>query len=70
MSIDIFSWVSQYGVAIGIAVYLVYWVTTKLNSKLDTLVNAVNELSKNVQSLNTNIEKLLNHLSSSKRNGG
>jgi len=70
MSVDIFTWVSQYGVAIVISVYLVYWITTKLNNKLDTLINAVNELSKNVQSLNTNIEKLLNHLSSSKKNGG
>jgi uncharacterized protein YoxC len=70
MCVDILNWISQYGVAITIAVYLVYWITTKLNSKLDTLINSVNELSKNVQSLNANIEKLLNHLSSSKKNGG
>ena len=70
MSVDIFTWVSQYGVAIVIAVYLVYWITNKLNSKLETLVDAVNELSKHVQGLNMNIEKLLNHLSSNKKNGG
>ena len=70
MSVDIFTWVSQYGVAIVIAVYLVYWITNKLNSKIEDLKNAVIELSKNVQSLNINIEKLLNHLSSNKKNGG
>jgi hypothetical protein len=70
MCVDIFTWIPQYGVAIVIAVYLVYWVTARLNSKLDVLINAVNDLSKNVQNLNVNIEKLLNHLSSSKKNGG
>jgi len=68
--VDILTWVSQYGVAIAIAGYLVYWITNKLNSKIEDLKNAVIELSKNVQSLNTNIEKLLNHLSSNKKNGG
>lgn len=69
MSVNIFTWVSQYGVAVVIAVYLVYWITNKLNGKIEDLKNAVIELNKNVQSLNTNIEKLLNHLSS-KKNGG
>jgi len=67
---DIFTWVSQYGAAIVIAMYLVYWITNKLNSKLETLVDAVNELSKHVQDLNMNIEKLLNQLSTTKKNGG
>jgi uncharacterized protein YoxC len=70
MSVDIFTWVSQYGVAIVISVYLVYWITTKLNSKIEDLKNAVTELSKNVQSLNTNIEKLITLLSTTKKNGG
>jgi uncharacterized protein YoxC len=69
VSVDIFAWVSQYGVAVVIAVYLVYWITNKLNGKIEDLKNAVIELSMNVQSLNTNIEKLLNHLSC-KKNGG
>ena len=68
--VDILTWVSQYGVAIAIAGYLVYWITNKLNSKIEDLKNAVIELSKNVQSLNTNIEKLITLLSTTKKNGG
>lgn len=40
------------GIASGIAVYLVFWITKSLNGKLNDLKN---EISK----LNTNIEKLI-----------
>jgi len=46
-------WISHYGVSIVISIYLVYWITNKLNSKLDKLVE-------NINTLNTNIEKLIN----------
>jgi len=47
--------VATYGVPIVLSIYLVYWITTKLNSKLDALVSAVKELNNNIIRL---IEKL------------
>ena len=37
------------GVAAGIAVYLVYWVTSKLNSKLDRLAEAMERLADRIE---------------------
>ncbi len=62
MSQDIVSLIANYGVAVAISVYLVYWITTKLNSKLD-------ELTKQIEKLNMNIEKLNTLLSLSERLG-
>jgi hypothetical protein len=49
---EIIQWVSQYGIAVAIALYLVYWITSKLDKKLDALIESNNKLS-------TNIEKLI-----------
>jgi hypothetical protein len=51
----ILQWIQNYGVAVAISVYLVYWITTKLDKKLDMLIDSINRL-------NINIEKLINHV--------
>jgi hypothetical protein len=43
--------VSQYGVAIVIALYLVYWVTSKLDRKLDALIESYSRLNNNIEKL-------------------
>jgi hypothetical protein len=53
MSIEIFQWVQNYGIAVAIALYLMYWITSKLDKKLDALIESYNKL-------NNNIEKLIN----------
>ena len=47
--------ITNYGLAVVIAGYLVWWITKKLNSKLDTL-------TQNIAQLNTNIERLIDKL--------
>ncbi len=43
--------VAQFGFAVGIAIYMTYWITTKLSKQLCDLSNKIDKL-------NTNIEKL------------
>jgi len=43
------------GLAIVIAIYLIHWITKKLDKKLDMLIDSINRL-------NINIEKLINHV--------
>jgi hypothetical protein len=43
------------GLAIVIAIYLIFWITKKLDKKLDMLIDSINRL-------NINIEKLINHV--------
>ena len=55
---NLFSLLATYGVPIILSVYLVYWITNKLNSKLDKLVNAVQELNNNILKLSERLENL------------
>lgn len=49
---DIWNIIANQGVAVFIAIYLIYFITKKLNSKLDRLIESI-------QVLNNNIEKLI-----------
>ena len=55
---QLFSLIATYGVPIVLSVYLVYWITSRLNSKLDKLINAFNELNNNIVRLIEKIDNL------------
>jgi len=45
-------------VALVIATYLVYWVTRKLDKKIDLIINSIDRLSKSIEKLiNSTTEK-------------
>ena len=50
--------VANLGFAVGIGTYLVYWMTTRLNGKMDKLSNGIEKLNENVNKLNNNVERL------------
>ena len=62
VEINLLDWVSTYGVGIAIAVYLVWWVTTKLNGKLDRLAQSTDKLSDKIDELRNEIIKLIEKL--------
>ena len=49
----------NYGIAGFLAVYLVYFITDKLNKKMDKLTNRIDELKDEIRKLNNNIERLV-----------
>ncbi len=49
--------VANYGLAIVIAGYLVWWVTNKLNSKLDRLTQSIENLNQTIQHLIEEVRK-------------
>jgi hypothetical protein len=54
MSVEtILTWVQNYGIAVAIALYLMYWVTSKLDKKLDALIESCNKLNHNIEKLIT-----------------
>ena len=53
---DLFSLLATYGVPIILSIYLVYWITSKLNSKIDKLVSAVQELNNNIVKLTEKLD--------------
>lgn len=55
---QLFSLIATYGVPIVLSVYLVYWITSRLNSKLDKLISAFNELNNNIVRLIEKIDSL------------
>lgn len=48
---SIFELIANYGLALVISVYLIWWVTSKLNGKIDRLVNSIDELNENIKHL-------------------
>lgn len=55
--VDIIQIISNIGIPGGIAVYLVWWITNKLNSKLDRLVNELSRLNSNLERMVCSNEK-------------
>jgi len=53
--------IANIGVGATISLYLVYWITKKLNGKIERLANALEELNRNIERL----QYLIEH-----RNGG
>jgi len=54
---ELFSLLATYGVPIVLSVYLVYWITNKLNGKLEKLSTTMEDLSRNIQRLIDIIER-------------
>jgi hypothetical protein len=52
-TVEIFQWIQSYGIAVVISVYLVHWVTSKLDKKLDALIESNNKLNANIEKLIT-----------------
>jgi hypothetical protein len=44
---------ANHGVAIAIALYLIYWVTTKLSSKLDSIEYKLEQILLELRKLNS-----------------
>ena len=55
--VDITQIISNIGIPGGIAVYLVWWITNKLNSKLDRLIIELSRLNNNLERLRCKSEK-------------
>ncbi len=51
MAVDTIDLLLQYPPLVAITLYLVYWVTKKLNGRLEKLNNAIEELNKNFEML-------------------
>ena len=51
METDIVTLIANYGVPAGICVYLVLWITRKLNNKLDKLTESINTLNNKFDTL-------------------
>jgi len=49
--------VLQYGIAAGIAVYLVWWVTSRLERSLDDLNSTIKELGDKIDRLTVVVER-------------
>lgn len=40
---DLLNWMAREGLAIGVATYLVYWMTQRLEKKLDKIVELLSD---------------------------
>ncbi|RLG74350.1 MAG: hypothetical protein DRO23_07000 [Thermoprotei archaeon] len=51
MEVDLIQLLTTNGLAVAIAIYLVWWITNRLDKKLDDLTNAIKELSNAINTL-------------------
>jgi len=58
-STQIVSLIANYGVPSALTVYLVLWITRKLNSKLDNLTNEIKQLNETMGKFLEIIERVI-----------
>ena len=51
MELDVIALISNYGFPIAVSTYLILFITRRLNSKLDKLINEMEKLNKNLQTI-------------------
>jgi len=51
VEVDLIQLLTTNGLAVAIAIYLVWWITNRLDRKLDDLTNAIKELSNAINTL-------------------
>ena len=61
MEIDWLQLISTQGVAVVLAIYLVWWITDRLSKKLDNLTDAINNLTKAVNTLKVIVDRGREH---------
>lgn len=69
MNEDLLTLVANTGFAIGVAVFLIRWVTVTLNSKLDTIIQTQQMLTQTMNEV-ANTQRLLVELLKYKSGGG
>ena len=57
MEVDLIQLLTTNGLAVAIATYLVWWITNRLDRKLDDLTNAIKELSNAINTLKILVSK-------------
>ncbi|OYT55257.1 MAG: hypothetical protein B6U76_06615 [Desulfurococcales archaeon ex4484_217_2] len=57
MEVDLIQLLTTNGLAVAIAIYLVWWITNRLDRKLDDLTNAIKELSNAINTLKILVSK-------------
>jgi len=62
MESEIFALITNQGLAIGISVFLVWWVTTQVTAKLKTICDSQDKLCENQLKLAIAVEKILQKL--------
>ncbi|OYT59627.1 MAG: hypothetical protein B6U75_03455 [Desulfurococcales archaeon ex4484_217_1] len=61
MEIDWLQLISTQGVAVAIAIYLVYWITNKLDRRIEKLTEAINNLTEAVNTLKILVDRGREH---------
>lgn len=56
--VNVVQLVSTFGLSVGIAVYLVYWVTNKLSDKLDNLSNKMDKVVDNLNVVSVKLTEI------------
>ena len=51
MNYDLLDSIVNLGFSIAVAGYLIWWITKKLNSKLDRIARSLDELNRNIDKL-------------------
>ena len=62
MESELFAFITNQGLAIGISVFLVWWVTTQVTDKLKSICESQAKLCDNQLQLATAVEKILQKL--------
>lgn len=57
VEVDLIQLLTTNGLAVAIAIYLVWWITNRLDRKLDDLTNAIKELSNAINTLKILVSK-------------
>ena len=57
MDTSFFELIANYGLALVISVYLVWWITSRLNGKIDRLANSLDKLNESINRLIYEIER-------------
>jgi len=61
MEMDLIQLITTNGLAVAIAVYLVYWITNKLDRRIEKLTEAINKLTEAVNTLKVIVDRERNH---------
>lgn len=61
MEMDLIQLITTNGLAVAIAVYLVYWITNKLDKRIEKLTEAINKLTEAVNTLKILVDRGRKH---------
>ena len=64
---SLFEMLTKYGVPIILSIYLVYWITSKLNGKMDRLTSKLDDLNNSINNLSNRIQRLIDIIESQRK---